>query len=145
MQQGSKANHSGQKFEKEVSLWLESKGHVVQPPPRYEALWGTGKKRNRADIYLPDTDTQLELKRQNVPGTCDQKPFAELFNAHERIKCSHYILILGGSHWHGTRGHNMYQALKNAASLLAGTPSTGAKKLSVFKYAEYKEWMNEQG
>ena len=143
MQQGSKANHSGQKFEKEVSLWLESNGHTVKPSPQYEALWGTGKERNRADIYLPESDTQLELKRQAVPGTCDQKAFAELWNAHERIKCSHYILILGGSHWDSTRGNNIYQGAKKMAAVLNGIPSTGAKKLSVFKYPEYQEWMNE--
>lgn len=144
MKQGSKANFTGKQFEKNVQLWLESTGKTPTKPPKYEAIWGTGKNRNQADKWLQDTDTQIELKYQSVPGTCDQKPFSELWNAHRRIKCNHYILILGGPHWDGTRGDSIYKEAKEMASYLSKTPASGAQKLSVFKYSEFKEVFNEQ-
>ena len=144
MQQGSKANYTGNQFEEDVQLWLESTGTTVKAPPKYEAIWGTGKVRNQADKWLPDSDTQIELKYQGVPGTVDYKPIAEIWNAHRRIKCNHYILILGGPHWDGARGHNIYQETKEMALFLSDVSSAGAKKMSVFKYPEFKEWINEQ-
>jgi hypothetical protein len=145
MQQGSKANHTGKMFEREVQSLLESKQIHTEPPPKYKAAW-FGTRLNQTDKWLPELDTQIELKYQAVGGTCDQKPFAELWNASENIPCKHYILVLGGPHWDTPRGNNIYESAKRmAASLDERSVGTleGAQKLTVAKYPEFKEWINE--
>ena len=145
MQQGAKANFTGKQFERRVQALLLEAGHNVDEPPRYEAVWGTGRGRNQADKWLKDSDIQIELKYQAVPGTCDQKPFSELWNAKERISCNHYILVLGGPHWDSVRGKNIYKAAREMAGLLNNGihESKGAKKLSVMNLPEFKEWISE--
>tara|TARA_R100001443_G_C3301269_1_gene165346 strand:+ start:330 stop:761 length:432 start_codon:yes stop_codon:yes gene_type:complete len=141
MGDGAKANYTGKSFEKEVQKLLIERGYNPQKPPRYEAVWGTGRQRNQADKWLEGDDTQIELKYQSVPGTCDQKPFAELWNASRKISCQQYVLVLGGPHWETTRGNNIYEESKQMAEWLNAIPNkTGAKKLSVMKYSEFKEW-----
>ena len=145
MQQGAKANYTGKQFERRVQILLESTKLGMGEPPKYEAAWGTGKKRNQTDKWLKDKDIQIELKWQAVSGTCDLKPFAELWNANQKINCVQYILVLGGPHWDTERGNNIYKEAKIMADVLnAGAARSGAKKLSVMKFSEFKEWIHEQ-
>ena len=145
MQQGSKANFTGRQFESTVQQLLEDTGHSAVSPPRYEAVWGTGRQRNQTDKWLKNLDIQIELKYQAVPGTCDQKPFSELWNASQRVVCKQYILVLGGPHWDTPRGTGIYKEAKKMAALLNAQPKKGgAKKISVMKYSDFKEWVREQ-
>ena len=145
MQQGKKANHTGKRFHKKVEQFLVQSGHIVDAPPPYEAVWYGGFRLNKTDIYLKDIDTQIECKFQNVPGTCDQKVGLEIYNAHTNIRCEHYILVYGGDHWDKPRGNNIYKAAREMAALFNRTvPALGAKKISIMKYSEFKEWINEQ-
>jgi len=142
MKQGTKANLTGKIFHQNMVNYLRSWGYITKPPPLYEALWGSGTQRNQADIYLPELNTQIECKFQGVSGTVDQKAFAELYNAHQRIKCDHYILLFGGIHWESLRGNNIYKSAKEFANFLnQNSPhSSGAKKLSVMKFDDFDKW-----
>ena len=146
MQQGAKANYSGKTFEAKVKSLLQENNHKPSTPPRYKSLWSS---RGQADIYLEESDTQIELKFQNVPGTADQKAFTEIYNAAKTNKCAHYILVLGGEHWKKGRGHSIYINAKEfaeAASQPIGREAfslNGAKKLSVMLDSEFEEWANE--
>jgi len=144
MNQGQKANLNGKMFHDECWDYLEKKGHNPQVPAGYEALW-YGNRLNKTDIFLPDKNAQVECKFQTVSGTCDQKPFAELWNAYERVKCDYYVLLFGGSHWEeNTRGMNIFKEAKQMAAKLNSFPrSNGAKKLKVMNSIEFKEWINE--
>tara|TARA_Y100000310_G_scaffold324523_1_gene386468 strand:+ start:1732 stop:2175 length:444 start_codon:yes stop_codon:yes gene_type:complete len=144
MNQGTKANFTGKEFHQNMVNHLMSCGYNTKSPPLYEALWGGGNQRNQADIYLPESNTQIECKFQGVPGTADQKAFAELYNAHQRIKCDRYILLFGGKHWESTRGNNIYKSAKEFANFLNQNSlhSTGAKKLSVMKVDDFDKWLN---
>lgn len=145
MLQGAKANNNGILFEKSVEQFLVQSGHTVYPSPRYKAVWHGGRRLNETDIYLKDIDTQIECKFQDVGGTADQKYGSEIQNAYEKIRCEHYILLYGGAHWDKPRGNNIYKAAQRLAALynkLEDKP--GAKKISVMKLSEFKEWINEQ-
>ena len=141
LQQGEKANYTGQEFHKYVENHLSKKGHTCESPPKYEAIWGTGKKSNQADIYIRKNNIIIECKYQAVNGTADQKSAMELWNAKKRISCDHYILVFGGKHWKTPRGSSIYSSMKKMAKDLnawAAVPS-GAKKLSVMTIEELEK------
>ena len=141
MQQGEKANYTGRKFHKHVENYLSKEGHLCEKPPKYEAIWGTGKKSNQADIYVRKNNTIIECKYQKVPGTADQKAAMELWNAKQRINCDHYILVLGGEHWTAPRGASICSSMKNMAKTLNASISvhSGAKKVSVMTIEEFEK------
>tara|TARA_Y100000310_G_C20152101_1_gene565246 strand:- start:55 stop:501 length:447 start_codon:yes stop_codon:yes gene_type:complete len=141
LQQGEKANYTGQEFHKYVENHLSKKGHTCESPPKYEAIWGTGKKSNQADIYVRKNNTIIECKYQAVAGTVDQKPAMELWNAKERISCDHYILVLGGEHWRSGRGASICSSMKNMAKTLNASihVHSGAKRVSVVTMEEFEK------
>ena len=146
MNQGAKANMSGSMFHEGVEIFLTKKGFKTQQPPGYEAFWAGGTRLNQADIHIPEKDIQIECKYQKVPGSVDQKIHSEIVNAHYNNPCNHYILLLGGEHWESPRGNNIYEGAKKVArdlSLSPLAPDTGAKKVSVMKETEFKEFFNE--
>jgi len=144
MNQGQRANLSGKMFHEKWCASLEKMGYTLQKPPGYKALWH-GKRLNKTDIYIPEGDIQIECKYQAVSGTCDQKPFAEIWNAHERVKCNYYILLFGGRHWkENARGINIFKEAKKMADKLNSIPSRhGAKEIKVMDSDELRGWLDE--
>ena len=142
MNQGQKANFNGRIFHEGLCKTLEKKGFLLQDPPGYKSLWH-GKQLNKTDIFIPERNIQIECKYQSVAGTCDQKTFAEIWNAHKKVECDYYVLLLEGPHWkENQRGVNIFKEAKKMADELNSTSSFhGAKKILVMDEDELLEWL----
>ena len=143
MSQGANANHSGSSFEEKVRTFLKKKGYGTQKH-RYKALWfnpGPRGRLNETEIYIPELEMVIECKNQNGSGTADQKIITELYNAHKKINCNHYILLYGGSWWGQGRGQSLIKAGKEFINDVDSyLPTQKNKSLHVMKYEEFCKW-----
>jgi hypothetical protein len=143
MIQGAKAVKSGKKFELRVEGIIRHAGYKTVKPKKYKAIWnnGTVKAFNEPDkqLTIGTKKVIIECKNQNVSGTADQKGGTELYNAAQKIKCDHYILVYGGTWWNAGRGKNLFISYQKMAADFARHPRTflrAAKNLHVIRPGE---------
>tara|TARA_R100000008_G_scaffold34590_1_gene19592 strand:- start:477 stop:965 length:489 start_codon:yes stop_codon:yes gene_type:complete len=145
MSQGANANYSGTSFEEKVRAFLRNRGHTPKKH-RYKALWFNPKptgRLNETEIHIPELEMVIECKNQNGSGTADQKIITELYNAHKRIDCKHYVLLYGGSWWSDGRGQSLILAGKEfIQDVDKYMPTQSSKKLHVMKYEEFCTWFD---
>jgi len=150
MKQGAKANKSGKKFEVVVEGICRRAGYKTVEPEKYKAIWHSGstKALNEPDkqLLIGNKKVIIECKNQNVGGTADQKGGTELYNAAQKIKCDHFILVYGGTWWDTGRGKNLFISYQKMAVDFARHPRTflkAARNLHVIRLGELPVLLKE--
>ena len=144
MNQGSKANYSGRKLEREVELFLigcgveslkysdymDGMNNIVLKQPPYRSIYNNN---SRLDFLLKlhgKDDIWIECKQQNVAGSVDEKLPYIMENAIHSLINGKVIIILEGNGFKPGAVEYMKSRSKEIKH----------KDIKVFNLFEFKEW-----
>ena len=131
MQQGTKANVNGSRLENRIEQKLSNLSIKYIKQHKYDSIYN---HQGKMDFYLPDIDTAVEAKNQEVSGSVAEKIPYVMFSF-EKHPAVHSLLVLGGNYWKTSPG--IINWAKNYAN-------SSSKHINIIFEEELEEWLFEQ-
>ena len=132
MNQGLKANISGNNLEERIASMLSSKNIEFIKQHKFTSIYGTNAKM---DFYITSLDLAIEAKNQEVSGSVAEKLPYVLLNLAQH-PASNGLLVLGGNYWKNKIG--IHKFLVNFSNVLTNT------KISFIFEEELERYLIEQ-